>query len=58
MKSREFALNLLKSEKVAVVPGIVFGSPGENHIRCSFATSIENITEAMKRIENFNKKIR
>jgi aminotransferase len=58
MKSREFALNLLKSEKVAVVPGIVFGSTGENHIRCSFATSIENITEAMKRIENFSKKIR
>jgi aminotransferase len=58
MKSREFALNLLKSEKVAVVPGIVFGSSGENHIRCSFATSIENITEAMNRIENFSKKIR
>ncbi len=58
MKSREFALNLLKSEKVAVVPGIVFGSSGENHIRCSFATSIENIKEAMKRIEKFSKKIR
>jgi aminotransferase len=58
MNSRDFALNLLKSEKVAVVPGIVFGSSGENHIRCSYATSMENIKEAMKRIEKFSKKIR
>jgi aminotransferase len=58
MNSRDFALNLLKSEKVAVVPGIVFGSSGENHIRCSYATSMENIKEAMNRIENFSKKIR
>lgn len=58
MNSRDFALNLLKSEKVAVVPGTVFGSCGENHIRCSYATSMENIIEAMKRIEKFSKKTR
>lgn len=58
MNSRDFALNLLKSEKVAVVPGTVFGSCGENHIRCSYATSMENIKEAMKRIEKFSKKTR
>ena len=58
MNSRDFAMSLLKSEKVAVVPGIVFGSSGENHIRCSYATSMENIKEAMKRIEKFSKKTR
>jgi aminotransferase len=51
--SEDFAMRLLKAEKVAVVPGGVFGAPGEGHIRCSFATSMDNITEAMKRIERF-----
>ncbi len=53
LDSRSFALDLLKKEKVAVVPGIVFGAPGENHIRCSYATSMENLKEAMKRIGSF-----
>ena len=52
LQAEEFALGLLKAEGVAVVPGDVFGEPGKNHIRCSFATSIENIKEAMRRIEN------
>ncbi|TAL32468.1 MAG: aminotransferase class I/II-fold pyridoxal phosphate-dependent enzyme [Spirochaetes bacterium] len=55
LDSEEFAMRLLKAEKVAVVPGSVFGAPGEGHIRCSFATSMENIAEAMKRIEKFVK---
>ena len=53
MGSREFALALLKAQKVAVVPGGVFGECGKNHIRCSYATSMENIREAMDRIEKF-----
>ncbi len=57
LKSRDFALKLLKAEKVAVVPGVVFGDCGENHVRCSFATSMENIKEAMKRIEKFTKNL-
>ncbi|MDY6934853.1 MAG: aminotransferase class I/II-fold pyridoxal phosphate-dependent enzyme [Spirochaetota bacterium] len=56
MTSSDFALALFKSEKVAVVPGIAFGESGENHIRCSFATSLDNIKEAMRRIERFLKR--
>ena len=56
LNSREFAMKLLKAEKVAVVPGLVFGPAGENHIRCSFATSMENIKEAMKRMGKFIKR--
>jgi aminotransferase len=55
LKSREFAMELLKKEKVAVVPGTAFGMAGENHIRCSYATSMENIKESLKRIDRFVK---
>ncbi len=57
LQAEEFALGLLKAEGVAVVPGDVFGEPGKNHIRCSFATSIENIKEAMRRIEKYVKSL-
>lgn len=40
---------LLEEAKVAVVPGIAFGK--ENHLRISYATSMENIEEGMDRIE-------
>lgn len=53
LSCREFALELLKKKKVAVVPGEVFGKSGAGHIRCSYATSMENLKEAMKRIEEF-----
>jgi aminotransferase len=54
---KTFALNLLQQEKVAVVPGTAFGQCGDNHIRCSFATSIENIKESMNRISRFVKSL-
>jgi aminotransferase len=53
MTSEEFCQNLLQEEKVAVVPGNAFGESGEGFIRCSYAYSIENIQEALKRIERF-----
>ena len=53
LNSREFAVKLLDSEKVAVVPGDVFGECGKTHIRCSYATSLENIQEALRRIKRF-----
>lgn len=49
----EFVLNLLKEEKVAVVPGNAFGDCGEGFIRCSYAYSIDSINEALKRIKRF-----
>lgn len=53
--SIQFANDLLKKAKVAVVPGVEFGSFGEGFIRCSYATQYEKIAAAMDRIENFLK---
>lgn len=53
MSSDEFCENLLKEEKVLVVPGTAFGECGEGFIRATYANSVENIIEAIKRIERF-----
>lgn len=53
MTSEEFANELLREEKVAVVPGNAFGPSGEGHIRCSYAYSTEQIKEALTRMERF-----
>jgi aminotransferase len=53
LSSRDFALRLLREEKVAVVPGTAFGECGEGFIRCAYATSLDNIKEAVKRIGRF-----
>lgn len=55
--SEEFAERLLLEESVAVVPGNVFGASGEGHIRCSYATSMEQLQEAVKRMKRFIEKI-
>ncbi len=49
--SLSFAKELLESKGVAVVPGVGFGSEG--YFRFSFASSIENIREGIKRIADF-----
>ena len=53
MTSDEFAMELLKKEKVAVVPGTAFGDCGEGFLRISYAYSIENLKIAMEKIERF-----
>lgn len=53
LSSEEFCEKLLNAEKVAVVPGNAFGASGEGFIRCSYASSMENIKEALVRIERF-----
>ncbi len=53
MSSEEFAGRLLQEKKVAVVPGNAFGACGEGFIRCSYATSFQQIIEALKRIDAF-----
>ncbi len=53
LSSEQFAEELLVQEKVAVVPGHVFGESGEGYIRCSYATSMEQLQEAMRRIKHF-----
>ena len=49
----EFAEALLEAEGVAVVPGTAFGEGGEGHLRCSYATGLADLREAMVRIERF-----
>jgi aminotransferase len=51
--SSKFAFDLLKKQKVAVVPGSDFGTEGEGFIRCSFATKMPIIQKALDRIEKF-----
>lgn len=58
MTSEEFAEKLLTEEKVAVVPGSAFGQYGEGYVRCCYATSMDNIIEALHRIKHFVNKHR
>ena len=53
LSSEEFAEKILMQEHVALVPGNAFGECGEGFVRCSYATSIEQISEALARIEHF-----
>ncbi len=53
VSSEEFAKNLLSEQSVAVVPGTAFGSSGEGFVRCAYAASIDNINEALSRMERF-----
>lgn len=58
ISSDEFCERLLKEEKVLVVPGNAFGECGEGYIRACYASSMESLMEALKRIERFLKNIK
>ena len=58
MTSEEFALRFLEEEKVAVVPGTAFGECGEGFLRISYAYSIEDLKEAIGRMERFIHRLR
>lgn len=53
LSSIDFAEQLLKVEKVAVIPGTAFGACGEGFVRCCYAASSNDILEAINRIEHF-----
>ncbi len=53
LDEERFANRLLREKKVAVVPGTAFGAAGAMHVRCSYATSQENLSEAIGRIGDF-----
>lgn len=53
LNSREFAIRLLEEQKVAVVPGNAFGGSGEGHVRCSYATGMDQLEVAVERIGKF-----
>ena len=56
MTSEDFAEKLLTEEKVAVVPGSAFGRCGEGYVRCCYATSMDEIEEALIRMQRFVKR--
>ena len=58
LSSEEFAQRLLMEEKVAVVPGTAFGECGEGFLRISYAYSLEDLKEALGRLENFVSRLR
>ena len=53
LSSKDFSLRLLEEQNVACVPGTAFGACGEGFIRCSYATAMDQIKEAMKRMAVF-----
>jgi aminotransferase len=54
--SHDFAFGLLKAKQVAVVPGTAFGASGEGHVRCSYATGMDQLQIAAERIAEFIKR--
>lgn len=58
MTSEEFAMKFLEEEKVAVVPGTAFGECGEGFLRISYAYSLEDLKEAIGRLEKFVNRLR
>ncbi|MCM3632546.1 aminotransferase class I/II-fold pyridoxal phosphate-dependent enzyme [Paenibacillus camelliae] len=58
LTSEEFAQRLLEEANVAAVPGDVFGLGGEGHLRCSYATSVANLSEAIERMGQFVYKLK
>ena len=55
MTSEVFCERLLKEKKVVCVPGTAFGACGEGHIRCCYATALEKLNEALRRMAEFVK---
>lgn len=51
--SMDFAQGLLKKKKVALVPGTAFGKDWDDHVRISYASSYENLKEAVERIKSY-----
>ncbi len=58
LSSEEFCERFLKEKLVAIVPGNAFGECGEGHVRISYAASMDNIKEAMKRLGEFTESLR
>ena len=48
-----FAFEVLEKAKVGITPGIDFGANGEGYVRISYANSLENIAEGLRRIEEY-----
>ena len=58
MTSEEFCQRLLEEERVACVPGTAFGRCGEGHIRCSYATAVDKLNQALDKMGRFVSRLR
>ena len=58
LSSLDFSKELLRREKVAVVPGTAFGPCGEGFLRLSYASHMDKLKEAMERMERFLKTLK
>lgn len=58
LTSDEFCERLLREGQVATVAGHVFGLGGEGFIRCSYASSVAQLQEAIHRIDRFLQKLK
>ena len=58
LTGEQFVEGLLKEEQVAVVPGDAFGECGRYHVRCSYATGMRELQEAVVRITRYTEKLR
>ncbi len=57
LSSEEFAERLLMEERVAVVPGTAFGPSGAGHVRCSYATALPQLEQALERMGSFMRRM-
>ncbi len=58
LNGHDFSIKLVKEKGVAVVPGVAFGENGEYNIRISYASKMEDLKEALNRIEDFVKQLK
>jgi len=58
LSSEEFCEQLIKSKRVAVVPGTAFGASGEGYVRVCYAYSLKHLTDAFTRIEEFLRELK
>jgi len=57
LNCEEFAEELLKQEQVALVPGNAFGPSGEGFVRVSYAASLDDLSEAFRRVGRFVRRL-
>ncbi len=53
LSAQQFCEKLLYDAGVAVVPGDAFGASGEQHVRISYAYSMEQLQQAMEKLRTF-----
>lgn len=53
LSSEAFCTRLLQEKRVVCVPGDAFGTSGQGHIRCCYATDLNRMLEALSRMADF-----